>query len=88
MAIAMPSPDLYNKDIRTFAALNLNKLEVPEPKVNFEFTLLIQENQEITALYNGVLYCMAITHIPVTGYIADDLRSDCDRVLAEIPKYM
>ena len=74
----VPRPNLESYDTFTqnYAEKNVKPLVIVDPPVDtFNFTLRIKDNRSHAS---GVIQCQARHHLKIRGYVAEDLRSDCE----------
>ena len=80
----VPSTHDFDKNLQMFAQKMVTDLKIPEhPSNTFSFKLCIKKSFSNP---NGILECVAQTHLKIHGYLASDLRSDAVRVLEELPE--
>ena len=73
----VPSTNDFDQSLQKFAQMIVTDLKIPEyPSDSFKFQLCIKKS---FANPNGILECVASTHLKIHGYLAKDMRSDRSR---------
>ena len=81
--VPMPERNLFDEDLQNFAVRMVNVPSIPPNQEAYPFELCLKKSISNEL---GILQCVATTHLEINGYVANDLRSDCIRVLEELPE--